>query len=348
MKLLIIAQKVDANDDNLGFFCRWLERFSYRLEKVYAVGLVTGKHNLPANTTVYSLGKEKGYSKLRQLFQLQKVLFQNLPQVDGVFVHMAPVFAVLSFPLVKIFNKKLILWYAHGSVHFLLRLAEKLVDKIVTSSPEGCRIKTEKRKILGQGIDADQFKPPEALFWVDKQDPTFKILSTGRISPVKDQQTLIEAIDILVNQKGVKDIEVKIIGTPIEDYEKEYSEKLKHLISEKKLENYIKFLGGMHHSDIPKHYQDSNLFINTSFTGSMDKVVLEAMASGCLVLNCNEAYKETLGEKYMFKKKDSKELAEKIYSLKNTPRDENLRQIVIKHHNLDSLVKKIIKEFDYV
>jgi len=31
MKLLIITQKVDIDDDNLGFFHRWLEKFSEKL-----------------------------------------------------------------------------------------------------------------------------------------------------------------------------------------------------------------------------------------------------------------------------------------------------------------------------
>jgi len=346
MKLLIIAQKVDVNDDNLGFFCRWLKEFGQYLEKVYAVGLACGAHDLPENITVYSLGKEKGYGKLKQFLILQKLLFQNLSKVDGVFVHMAPVFAALSYPLAKVFNKKLILWYAHGSVHVLLRLAEKMVDKIVTSSAEGCRLKSKKIRILGQGIDTDQFKPSELFPGADEIKLGLKILSVGRISPIKDQKTLIKAIDILVNQKGWKDLEIKIIGTPIEDYEKEYFEQLKELIAEKKLRNYIKFLGGMNHRQMPRYYQDADLFINTSFTGSMDKVVLEAMASGCLVLNCNEAYRETLDEKYMFRRKDSKGLAEKIFNLKDAPKNGNLRRIVIENHNLDGLIKKIIRQFN--
>lgn len=343
MKLLIIAQKVDADDDNLGFFCYWLEKFAQKLDKVYVIGLSVGGHSLPKNITVYSLGKEKGYSKIKQLFLLQKFLFKNLSKVDGVFVHMAPIFAVSGFPLIKIFNKKLILWYAHGSVNPLLRLAEKLVDKIVTSSPDGFRIKSRKIRVLGQGIDTEQFTIPQDKLGV--RETRLKILSVGRISPVKDQQTLVEAIDILVNKKDIKDIEVRIIGTPIEDYEKEYFEQLKNLIGERKLANHIKFLGGVHHSDMPRYYRRADLFINTSFTGSMDKVVLEAMASGCLILNCNEAYGPILDKKYMFKKKDPKELADKISNLKDAPQDENLRKIVARNHNLDGLAGKIIQEF---
>ena len=346
MKLLIITQKVDINDDNLGFFHSWIEKFSEKLDKLYVICLWKGEYNLPGNVIVFSMGKEEIIGKLGQLTRLQKNLVKILPDVDGVFVHMNPIFAILSFPLTKIFSKKLVLWYAHGSVSFLLKLAEKLVDKIVTSSLDGCRIKSQKIRVLGQGIDTEQFKPSESSALGKKQDSKFKILSIGRISPVKDQETLIKAIDILINEKAIKNIEVKIIGTPIEDYEKDYLAKLKNLMREKKLGNYIKFLGGIPYREIASCYQNSDLLINTSFTGSMDKVVLEAMASGCLVLNCNEAYKEILDKRYMFEKRDFKDLASKILNLKDVERNGSLREIVVKNHNLDNLIYKIINIYE--
>lgn len=345
MKLLIISQKVDADDDNLGFFCYWLEKFASRLKQVYAVGLSGGKHNLPKNVTVYSLGKEKGYSKPRQLFLLQKFLFKNLSKADGVFVHMAPIFAVLSFPLAKIFNKKLILWYAHGSVTLLLKLAEKCVDKILTASPESCRLKNRvKIEVIGHGIDTNLFKPSPKNN-TQLKDKHFIILAPGRISPSKNQKTIVEAIDVLVNKMNIKDIKLQFVGSPLEYYEKEYYQQLKKIVEEKRLGDYIEFLGSILYRDMPKCYQNSDLVLNASFTGSIDKVVLEAMASGNLVLTCNEAYAPILDKKYMFKRKEPRELAEKISNLKGAARDENLREIVVKNHNLDNLIKKITQCF---
>ena len=78
MKLLIITQKVDIEDDNLGFFHRWLEKFAEKVEKLYVICLWEGKHSLPENVKVYSLGKEKGYSKLRQFFRFQKFQSCNI------------------------------------------------------------------------------------------------------------------------------------------------------------------------------------------------------------------------------------------------------------------------------
>ena len=300
MRLLIITQKVDINDDNLSFFHHWLEKFSEKLDKVCVICLSEGEHHLPKNTKVYSLGKERGYSKLRQLIRLEKFLLKNLSEVDGVFIHMCPIYAICSFPLAKIFKKKMVLWYLHRSMNWKLRLAEKCVDRILTASEESCRLKNRKKiEIIGHGIDISIFKPLSSNFRLRTPD-IFKILSAGRISPIKDQETLIRAVDILVNQKNIKDIEVKFLGTPLEKQEKVYLEKLKNLVQEKKIGNYIEFFESIPNNQMPEYYQNSDLVVNLSHTGSVDKVVLEAMASGRLVLTCNEAFEDILDNKYLF------------------------------------------------
>lgn len=343
MKLLIITQKVDIDDDNLGFFHRWLENFAANLEEVHVICLGMGKHRLPANVKIYSLGKERGYSKLRQFFRLQKFLFKHLARVDGVFFHMCPIYAIASFPLVKIFRKKAFLWFLHKSVNWKLRLAEKCVDKILTASEESCRLKNRKKiEIVGHGIDVDKFSPLDNN---RAKDSRYQILSVGRISPIKDQETLIKAIDIIVNRMGIKDLQVEIAGSPLEDFEKDYFDKIKKIVSEKKLGGFIEFLGGISYDEIPKLYQNSDLVINLSDTGSIDKVVLEAMAAGSLVLTCNEAFVKILDEKYLFPKKDFENLAKKILSLKSAGPDPALREIVIRRHNLDNLIDKIISKY---
>lgn len=341
MKLLIIAQKVDVNDDNLSFFHRILEKFSEKLEKVYAVCLSQGEYQLPGNVEVFSLGKESGFLKLRQIIRLQKFLLAHLRETDGIYAHMCPIYAIASYPLAKIFGKKLILWYAHGHISWKLRLAEKLADEIVTSSLAGCRIKSKKVKVLGQGIDTDIFKPK-----YDSAAADFNILYASRLVPVKDHKTLIDAVNILVNQKNIKNLKVRIMGTPLLENQKEYLEKLKKSVEDFGLDEYIEFLPGVSYLKMPEYYQRANLFVNPSYTGSLDKVVLEAMASGCLVLTCNEAYSEILSGKYLFKKQDPVDLAEKIINLKNTGRDDNLREIVLKSHNLDNLTEKVISRFN--
>ncbi len=305
--------------------------------------------NFESSVKVFSLGKERGYSKLRQLIRLQKFLFKNLPEVDGVLAHMCPIYALASFPLVKIFGKKFVMFYAHGAVHLKLRIAEKVVDTILTSSPAGCRLKSKKVKVIGQGIDTGLFKPRynanDTNDYANAANKIFRVLYAGRLNPTKDQQTLIKAIDILVNQKNIKKIKLKIIGHPLVKSEREYLQGIRDLVRGYKLEDRVEFIGGVPYSQMPRYYQETDLFVNPSSTGSLDKVVLEAMASGCLVLNCNEAYGDILADKYLFKKGDEKDLAQKIINLMNQGQDLSLREIVVKNHNLNNFIERIIVQF---
>ncbi|MDP3990845.1 MAG: glycosyltransferase family 4 protein [Candidatus Nealsonbacteria bacterium] len=347
--LLIITQKVDINDDVLGFFHRWLEKFSEKLEKLYVICLSEGEHHLPKNVVVYSLGKEKGFSKIRKFFRLQKFLLRYIREVDGVFIHMGTIYAIASFPLAKIFKKRLILWYVHRSLNLGLKIAEKCVDKILTASKEGCRLKNRKKiDILRHGIDTEFFKPDYNKNDTNKK---FKILSVGRIAPIKDQATLIEAIDLLINQKNIIDFEVKFIGSSLEDYEKKYLEQVKNLVEEKKLADFVEFLGGMPQQEIAGFYQESDVFVNLCPTGGLDKAVLEAMACGIPVLVCNEAFRKDLGsyaDELIFQEKNPDDLARKILNLRNlniTEMARYLRNQVVQNHNLDNLIDKIINVF---
>ncbi|MFH1820680.1 MAG: glycosyltransferase family 4 protein [Candidatus Nealsonbacteria bacterium] len=341
MKLLIITQKIDILDDNLGFFHRWVEKFAEDLEEVFVICLAQGKHNLPENVHVFSLGKERGVFKIVQLFLLQKYLLKILPKVDGVFAHMCPIYVVASFPLVKFFRKKMVLWFLHKSVTWKLKFAAKVANGILTASEKSCRLKDRKKiKIVGHGIDVESFKPAEK-----KLSSDFVVFSAGRIAPSKDLETLIRAVKILVAEKKLIDLKVEIAGTPLISQEKKYLEKLNILVKENGLENHIKFLGGIPNYEMPGYYQKADIFINLSRTGSMDKAVLEAMACGTLILTCNEAYQNILEEKYLFNKKDSRNLSEKIMNLKNSRKDVNLRQMVVNNHSLDNLIRTIINEF---
>jgi len=349
MKLLIITQKVDIEDDNLGFFHRWLEKFAEKVEKLYVICLWEGKHSLPENVKVYSLGKEKGYSKLRQFFCFQKFLLKHIRGVNGVFIHMCPIYVILAWPLAKIFRKKLVLWYIHRSVNWKLKLAEKWVNKILTASPESCQLKNRKKiEVVGHGIDSKLFKPLSLNLKPPSSD-IFKILFVGRISPIKDLETLIKAIDILVHQKNIKNIAVQIIGKPSLEAGEKYFKKLKTLIEEKRLKEYIQFLGTVRHQEIISFYQKSDVLVNLSPTGGMDKAVLEAMACGTLVLVCNQSFKKDFGkyaDKLIFQEKDPQGLAVKIIDLRDAKKDRSLREIVTKYHNLDNLIGKIIKFYE--
>lgn len=348
MRLLIITQKVDRNDDNLGFFHGWLEKFSSKVEKLYVLCLSKGEYALPQNTEVYSMGKYAGASKIEQLARLELYLWKRLKDVDGVFIHMAPIYAIVSFPLVALSSRRMIMWYTHRAQNWKVWLAEKLVHKVLTASKESFRTKSGKVKILGHGVDTEMFQARPRL-----PNDTLKILYAGRISPIKDLGTLISAIDTLVHTLHIYAFKVSILGRPLTPSDAVYAEKMKEMIARLQVGQYISFLGSVPHIRIAPYYQEHDMLINLCPTGGMDKVVLEAMSCGMIVAVSNETFRDlgNIDSHVCFAGGNPRDLAEKMaYFMGLSIENRNalgarLRDVIVKKHNLDTLVGNIIAQY---
>ncbi len=359
VRLLIITQKVDINDDILGFFHRWIEEFAKKCEKVTVICLQLGEYNLPDNVKILSLGKEKSRfkiqdsrfkNKFKYTFRFWKYIWEERKNYDKVFVHMNPEYVVLGGIPWELMRKKIYLWYTHKSVNLWLRLAVNLADKVFTASDKSFRLKSDKVVVTGHGIDTEKFSISNFQFSnkLKTQNSKFTILTVGRITKSKNIDLLIEAGEIL--KKRGFDFEIKIAGGPVTGEDKIYFEKLKETVKEKKLENFISFVGPIPNKDIPEFYKKGDsclaggrVFINLSDTGSMDKAVLEAMASGLLVLTSNEAFKEILPGKY-FVNNDARDVAERVAMFSSEEPNPELKKYVEKNHNLKNLIDKIISE----
>ena len=364
MKLLICTQKVDINDDLLGFFHSLIAEFAKNCEQVTVICLYKGKYDLPDNVKVLSLGKEKRsqeskiknqgilklldycIAKLFYFFNFYKYIWQERKNYDSVFVHMNSVYVMLGGMFWRMWRKKIGLWYAHGHVPWELRIAEKQVDDIFTSTKSGCRMNSKKIRIIGQGIDTSKFEIKKLKV---KSNQSIKLITIGRISPVKDIETLIKAVDILI-KKGIN-VKLDIIGQiGLAEQDKYYKYLLK-LVKEKNLENNINFVGAVPNKNIVKYLQEADIFVSASQTGSLDKTFLEAMACGLPVFGCNEALLAVLGdyEKDLFYLAgDFQVLSKKIEWVIGLDADDykkmgdDLRGVVINEHGLENFIKKII------
>ncbi len=341
MNLLIITQKVDEKDDLLGFFVDWLRGFADKFDEVFVITLYKGSYDLPQNVHVYSLGKEKGNSKIARAFNFYRYLFKLVPKSSGIFAHMSPVFVIASWPVTSLFGKKIILWYLHRSVTFRLKLAEKLSYKIVTANKESLKIESKKIIETGHGINIDKFKTNRS--WSDEE---LKILSVGRISPIKNYETLIKAMAILKNE-GYPQID--IIGKPVMPSDFQYFDKLKTMIGNDE-NSVINFVGYIPHTEMPDYYKKANLVINLAPTGGLDKVVLEAIASGCIALTSNINFGKYFGpynDQLLFDFNNSESLALKIKQIRAMSPNEKteisdfLIRSVEENHNLINLINKV-------
>ena len=342
MKLLICTQIVDKHDPILGSFHRWVAEFAKHADQVIVVCLEKGSYDLPSNVEVHSLGKEKGYSKFTYARNFLQYIIRFRKEYDVVFVHMTPIYAVLGGLLWRLWHKRVGLWYVHRSVDLKLHIAVLFVHHVFTASRESFRLKTNKTRITGHAIDTDFFVPANKK----EQHDVPRIVTIGRLSPVKNVHVLLEAAQLL-KEKGYMYM-LRIIGSVGTPKQRTYEEKLIEYVKDNDLSDIVSFLGAVSHLEIPHHLRDANLFVNLSDTGSVDKAILEAMACGVPTLTSNEAHRALLGAyaTLLFVENDPKAIAsaiEQVLHTDTTPVRTFLRNTVEKDHSLTHTITTISK-----
>ena len=143
---------------------------------------------------------------------------------------------------------------------------------------ETVKISQDKVQLIYNGIDLDKFRlRPEAT----TNSELIRIGTVGRLAPVKDQCTLIQAIILLCKQAPqlANKLEVIIVG------EGEMQKTLQHLIEENNLQNCIHLLGAR--TDVEQLLQTFDVFVLSSLAEGIALTLLEAMASALPVVATN-------------------------------------------------------------
>lgn len=350
MNLLIFNLKTDANDSVLGFTTDWINVLAAHCKHVSVITMMAGKIAVDDNVTVYSVGKEKGYSEPRRLIEFYRLIWRVLHKenIDTCFAHMMPLFSVLGWPLLKVHNIPITLWYTHSHVSPLLRIATLLVNRVVSASPSGFRISTKKVSFIGHGIDVNRFllREPHCI-----TQNKLVLLTVGRISRVKRLDIQLKALALLPEHIR-HNIEFHCVGDPLGDQGLLYANELRQLVHTFGLKDIVFFEPALPFHQVHKTYQSADIFINTSDTDSIDKTVLEAMSCGLPVITTNIAFKSVLGtelsREWLFQKNDVPALAKGLERLVLQSDEERrelgtlLRNIVVKEHSLASLADRIL------
>lgn len=349
MKLLIITQKYDINDSNLGVFIDWWDRLAGKIEKIYILALEKRSEPTMSNLEAISMGKEKRIGFFRKIFGFYAGLFKIIGKTDAILVHMIPKYVILAAPIALIYKKPIYLWYTGVSVHWQLKLAVLFCRKVFTAHEAAMRINTLKRIITGHGIDINKFQILNTKYQIQDK---ITILSVGRITPSKGHDLIIRATADLV--KDGYNLRLKIIGGFIQGFHKKYSDDLKKLSTELSLDDRVEFSGAVSYDKMPEYLENSEILINAVPFGGLDKVVLEAMACGVIPLTSNNAFlsvfPKEIATDLVFKEGNLEDLKFKMKNAlnKNLYKNEEickqLREVVVKNHNLDNLINKIVEE----
>jgi glycosyltransferase involved in cell wall biosynthesis len=291
VNVLLFNLRTDAADTALGFTTAWINALAPHCEQIDVVTMYAGQIDVAPNVRVHSIGKEEGLSEPRRLLRFYRIVLSIVREerIDVVFAHMAPLFVVLFAPIAKVRRIPVLLWYAHKSVTRTLKLAHVLADRCVSSTPEGFRLKSRKVTFIGQGVDTERFVPP--------QQPSSRYettaLAIGRLTPIKNLEEIVESV-ALVRALGT-DLRLQVVGGPLTEDDFGYEARLRDAAG-RHGPGVVDFKGPVPFTRVPEEYREGGMFINLSESGSLDKAILEGMASGCIPICRNDAFRALAAE----------------------------------------------------
>jgi glycosyltransferase involved in cell wall biosynthesis len=352
MRVLMLTRRVDRDDARAGFVHTWIERLAGhpRVECVHVICLESGVYELPDSVSVASMGKERGYGRLRELLEFQKAIAPAIGQVDVVFGHMIPRYVIVAAPWALLHRVPVVLWYTHRSVTPELRLAHALARRVVTASPESFRLPSRKVQVIGHGIDMARF----AL--ADRVAGERLVVGVGRLSPVKHYDVLIRAVALLAARPGFEDVRLAIAGGAT-DEDASYAAGLRALIAQVGAADRVDLLGALPPAGIPDLFRRAAVSANLCPTGGADKVVLESMACGVPVVVHNATFLPLLAEDagmLWSGDLDPERVADRLAAVLALPGDERaalgarLAARVRADYDLDALIDRLVGVFEAV
>jgi len=156
-------------------------------------------------------------------------------------------------------------------------VSQKTLDYVVNQPG----IKLKNKYVLYNGVDTSIFKPNTLLRQSTGKERVFKIGCIGNFWPLKDQITLIKAVEALV-KKGVRPVMTFFIGTGAT------LDKCKNYVETNNLTDYFEFRTEVMHEELPSFYNSLDLFVLPSYWEAFGCVYTEAFACGVPFIGVKE------------------------------------------------------------
>ena len=351
----MITPRAGASDPLLAFIPSWVAELASQVEQLWVVTTRYENVPLPDNVQIIQVGRD--YSKNETIFHaiwnFHRALWQitRHEQIDGIFAHMYPKFALMAAPYAKLNRIPLILWFTHKKVSRQLWIASRFTDRILTAAPETCSLQSPKVVAIGHGIDTQEFAKPPMLN--SRESHQEVILSLGRISPIKRIEVIIEAIRLLKQNPAFENSVLYLAGEPATPEQKNYLSGLQDRVEKHQLGQKVVFSGNVPHADVPGYLQQGSVFVSACNSG-VDKAILEAMACEVPVMVSNPVFRPILdpyADQLMFLPENPASLAERLQALLSQPQAERdeigkaLRQIVASSHAIAALMGNVTAAF---
>ena len=247
-----------------------------KISKIFIISLDKNDRSFEKNNIKLFrvLGSNKFTKSISLLIILLKI-FQKY-KITFIYSYMSYIFPYFAFPFKLIFDTKIFFWNCHTVKNRFTALAIKyLVDKWLVSDFVYKIYDTNKCNNLNYSV-ADYFKFPNHMNFNTKK---IDLIVVSRITPIKNIDTIIDALYIL---KKIHKIELRcvIIGNSYIEQDKKYYQFLLKRISYLNLSK-IKFIGFIPNNKLNKIYYRSKIFLSAC-PGGLGKSGAEALVCGCI------------------------------------------------------------------
>jgi glycosyltransferase involved in cell wall biosynthesis len=319
--LLFITQKLHQQD---AFVSLWVRAF---IKKGYTVKVLCLENRSDiTDIEIYSMGKEEGYGRVRQILRFLKFIWSL--KYNSVFVHMAPVYGAIGSWLWITKRIPVYLWYTHYKRSFSMRIVEKFAKRIFCATPQSVPWITKDQKVVvGHGVDLE--------FWTKKENVTtnpYGLLVVHRLSRSKRLEINIRAVKLLP-----EDYTMVIYGI---EAEKDYVSELKQLVKDLDLESRVKFMGTTPMDTLPGIYSSHKLILNMA-SETIDKTMLESMTCGCYPVTTRRNA-DAIGISEAPELDTPEAVSKFVQEFQGADADE-LYRVVAENHGLEGLIEKMDK-----
>jgi glycosyltransferase involved in cell wall biosynthesis len=286
MKLFVFNLETDLDSKVLSAAHDWVETFALHFEEVSVFSTHVGRFEFQSNVRVKEVG---GGNFTRRLIAIYRI-FLAYAQIfkhrkdSAVFHHMSPRTALILGPFVKAIGVPQGLWYSHSYASPSLRLSEKLMSHIYSSTAEALPISTRKAVFVGHGINIARFETVD----ISKSRNDLSVISVGRIVPIKHLEEIAELNDLEI-QSETKKIQITLIGPQPDRF---YVEHLRNLYNNLGIQ--LNVFPAVSYNLVAQHL-GNNQFFFTGTPKSVDKAAIEAAIAGCFILSVHASTLETTG-----------------------------------------------------
>jgi len=239
-------------------------------------------NQLPADVPVYCLGKNPGAD-----LTIHLKLWRLLRDLRPAIMHSYNLATLEYHPISWLAGVRGHFHAEHGrdvsdpkgenkKYQWLRRLISPFVQRYVAVSDDLYQwliqqvgLSRRKAQLIYNGINTSQFNSSA------KKNDNFDFIHVARLSPIKDQTTLITAF-ALVRQQSMHPCRLRLVGDgPLRL-------QLEQQVAAAGITDCVEFLGERH--DIAALLQQSQVFVMSSLAEGIPMTVLEAMASGLPVI----------------------------------------------------------------